>query len=135
MQAHNEDDGSPSAVLFEWFPELLEETEYAKKLETIFQTLQATKPKTDGKRVQAKMTALVRLSNERLIAAKNVVDLAKRRKTLSRSFPKALKDLEDIQKEHDSLQEVTYAMCRGYTSASCRLRNFVYTCVTLRNTA
>ena len=77
MPAHNEDDGSPCAVLFEWFPKLLDENKkYAKELTTIFQTLQATEPKGDGKRVQAKMTALVKLSNKRLIAAKKVVDLA-----------------------------------------------------------
>ena len=44
-----------------------------------------------------------------------MVDEAKSMKTLPRSYPKAVKDLEDIQKEHDLLQKVTYAMCRGYT--------------------
>ena len=136
MQAHNEDDGSPSAVLFEWFPQLLEQKEYAKKLEPIFQTLQATKIKGDGKRVQAKMTALVKLSNDKVIAAKKVVDEAKSMKALPRSYPKAVKDLEDIQKEHDSLQAVTYAMCRGYTRIQqvpalpyCRVGSLLITCV------
>ena len=137
MAAHIEDDDAPSAVLFERFPELLDKNKfYAKELKAIFQTLQANKPKGDGKRVQAKMTALVKLSNDKVIAAKKVVDEAKSMKALPRSYPKAVKDLEDIQKEHDSLQAVTYAMCRGYTRIQqvpalpyCRVGSLLITCV------
>ena len=115
MAAHIEDDDAPSAVLFEWFPELLDKNKfYAKELKTIFQTLQAKKPKGDGKRVQAKMTALIDLSKVRLKEAKDVVELRKKRKSPPATLPKALQDLEDIQKEHDLIRDVTYAMGRGY---------------------
>ena len=131
MAAHIEEDRAPSAVLFERFPELLDKNKfYAKELKTIFQTLQAKKPKGDGKRVQAKMTALIALSQVRLKEANDVVKLRKKRKSPPATLPKALQgkkrkcapatlpkvlqDLEDIQKEHDLIQDVTYAMCRGY---------------------
>jgi len=135
MAAHIEDDDAPSAVLFERFPELLDKNKfYAKELKTIFQTLQAKKPKGDGKRVQAKMTALIDLSKVRLKEAKGVVELRKKRnrppatlpkalqdqesrkkrKRPSANLSKALQDLEDIQKEHDLIRDVTYAMGRGY---------------------
>ena len=115
MAAHIEEDRAPSAVLFERFPELLDKNKfYAKELKTIFQTLQAKKPKGDGKRVQAKMTALIALSKVRLKEANDVVELRKKRKSAPATLPKALQDLEDIQKEHDLIRDVTYAMCRGY---------------------
>ena len=115
MAAHIEEDRAPSAVLFERFPELLDKNKfYAKELKTIFQTLQAKKPKGDGKRVQAKMTALIALSKVRLKEANDVVELRKKRKSVPATLPKALQDLEDIQKEHDLIRDVTYAMGRGY---------------------
>ena len=113
MAAHIEDNGSPSTDLFERFPELLDKNRfYARELETIFQTLQSRKPKGDGKRVQAKMTALVALSKLRLKEANYVVDSEswKKRRRKADNLPKALQDLENIQKEHDLIQEVTYAM-------------------------
>ena len=115
MAAHIEADGFPSADLFERFPELLEKnTRYAKELKTIFQTLQSQRPKGDGKRLQAKMTALVALSKLRLKEANDVVEKGKKRKRTPNNLPAALQVLEKIQKEYDLIKEATYAMCRGY---------------------
>ena len=115
MAAHIEDDGFPSTDLFEGFPELLEKNQrYAKELKTIFQTLQSKRPKGDGKRLQAKMTALVALSKLRLKEANDVVEKEKKRKRTPDNLPAALQVLEKIQKEYDLIQEATYAMCRGY---------------------
>ena len=43
-----------------------------------------------------------------------MVELRKKRKRPSANLSKALQDLEDIQKEHDLIRNVTYAMGRGY---------------------
>jgi len=83
-------------------------------LKTIFQTLQSQRPKGDGKRLQAKMTALVALSKLRLKEANDVVEKEKKRKRTPDNLPAALQVLEKIQKEYDLIKEATYAMCRGY---------------------
>jgi hypothetical protein len=145
MDAHKETDGSLSDALFEQLTPLLDDTNlvYRKELKTIFQTLQSKKkPKGDGKRLQAKMTALVAASKVRL---KEVQDLIAHREKFpvpstgakeKRTLPMLQQELKTIQKEVAVIHESTMAMTRAYDRIQkvpalpcCRAGSLLITCV------
>ena len=147
MDAHKETDGSLSDALFEQLTPLLDDTDlvYRKELKTIFQTLQSKKkPKGDGKRLQAKMTALVAASKVRL---KEVQDLIAHREKFpvpsarakeKRTLPMLQQELKTIQKEVAVIHESTMAMTRAYDRIQkvpalpcCRAGSLLITCVPL----
>ena len=145
MDAHKEQDGSHSEALFKHLTPLLDENKhYRKELKTIFQTLQSNKnPKGDGKRLQAKMTALVALSKKRLKEAEDLVAFRKQRgppgkkaKKEKRTLPMLQEELMTVQKEVAVIQESTMAMTRAYDRLQkvpalpyCRAGSPLITCV------
>lgn len=145
MDAHKEKDGSHSEALFKHLTPLLDENKhYRKELKTIFQTLQSNKnPKGDGKRLQAKMTALVALSKKRLKEAEDLVAFRKQRgppgkkaKKEKRTLPMLQEELMTVQKEVAVIQESTMAMTRAYDRLQkvpalpyCRAGSPLITCV------
>ena len=147
MDAHKETDGSLSDALFEQLTPLLDDTDlvYRKELKTIFQTLQSKKkPKGDGKRLQAKMTALVAASKVRL---KEMEDKVAHREKFpvpcktaqdQRTLPILQEELKEIQNEVAVIHESTMAMTRAYDRIQkvpalpcCRAGSLLITCVPL----
>ena len=144
MDAHKETDGSLSDALFEKLTPLLDENKiYRKELKTIFQTLQSKKtPKGDGKRLQAKMTALVAASKVRL---KEMEDKVAHREKFpvpcktaqdQKTLPILQEELKEIQNEVAVIHESTMAMTRAYDRIQkvpalpcCRAGSLLITCV------